>query len=55
MSIKVNEFFSSNIKFPKIQTGGSKIEVVLSKKQILSIEKIYAEDFELYNSRKIKN
>ena len=52
---KVNDFFSNNINFPKIQTGGSKIKVALSKIQILSIEKIYAEDFELYNSRKIKN
>ena len=49
---KVNEFFEKKIKFPKIQVGGSNIEINLTKKQMLLIEKIYSMDFELYNSRK---
>ena len=49
---KVNEFFEKKIKFPKIQIGGNNIEISLTKKQILLIEKIYSMDFELYNSRK---
>ena len=45
-------FLKKKIKFPKIQVGGNNIEISLTKKQILLIEKIYSMDFELYNSRK---
>lgn len=43
----VNNFFQKNIKFPKIQTGGSYINIVLNKDQIKKIKKIYSSDYEL--------
>tara|TARA_Y100001970_G_C14254413_1_gene874159 strand:- start:102 stop:737 length:636 start_codon:yes stop_codon:yes gene_type:complete len=42
---KVNDFFNNNIKFPKIQTGGSDINVVLNSEQITKIKIIYKADF----------
>ena len=43
----VNNFFQKNIEFPKIQTGGSNINITLNKAQIKKIKKIYSSDYEL--------
>ena len=48
---KVNDFFGRKIFFPKIQTGGNKFEINLSKSHIKKIKTIYKNDFELYNSK----
>ena len=44
---QVNDFFSRQIIFPKIQTGGSDIKIKLTSSQISKIEKIYKKDFKL--------
>jgi len=48
---KINEFFGKFIEFPKLQTGGKDFEVMLSKKQINLLQKIYSQDFEIYESK----
>ena len=44
---KVNNFFGKEIKFPKIQKGGSKFNVNLNMTQLEKVKKIYEIDFEL--------
>ena len=48
----VNKFFGKNFMFSKLQTGGNKIDISLTVKQIDLIKKIYSKDYKLYNSRK---
>tara|TARA_B100001013_G_C24516060_1_gene404996 strand:+ start:21 stop:656 length:636 start_codon:yes stop_codon:yes gene_type:complete len=52
---QVNDFFGKKIEFPKMQIGGSEFQINLSKKQVKIIEKIYNNDFELYDLRNTKN
>ncbi len=44
---KINEFFGRKFDFPKIQTGGSNIDVNLKESEIKRIKKIYSEDYKL--------
>jgi len=50
---KINNFFENKILFPKLQTKGSEIEINLSQKQKKQIEKIYEDDFNLLNTKKL--
>ena len=46
----VNNFFNTEIFFPKIQTGGNNLEINLTKEQSTKIKKIYESDYLLINS-----
>ena len=48
---KVNSFFEKRIKFPKVQTGGSKFNLELNKSQLNKIENIYIQDFNLLDTQ----
>jgi len=48
----VNDFFENNIPFPKIQVGGNKLEVILSKEQENKIKQIYEIDYNLLATAK---
>ena len=50
--IFINNFFNQKINFPKIQTGSTKDDIILTKKQIKQLEEIYEEDFRLVSSLK---
>ena len=50
--IFINNFFNQKINFPKIQTGSTKEDIILTKKQIKQLEEIYEEDFRLVSSLK---
>ena len=50
--IFINNFFNQKVNFPKIQTGSTKEDIILTKKQIKQLEEIYEEDFRLVSSLK---
>ena len=43
----VNDFFQNKVEFPRIQTGGTDANIVLTNNQISKLKKIYSEDYDL--------
>ena len=47
----INFFFKKEVFFPKIQTGGSEINLELNKGQVASLKEIYFNDFLMIKSK----
>lgn len=47
----INFFFKKEVSFPKIQTGGSQINLELDKDQVESLKEIYFKDFIMIKSK----
>tara|TARA_Y100001970_G_scaffold166351_1_gene203457 strand:+ start:23971 stop:24615 length:645 start_codon:yes stop_codon:yes gene_type:complete len=46
----INNFFSNNLNFPRMQTGGQKNDLHLNQDQKTKIKKIYSEDYDLVSN-----
>ena len=43
----VNNFFQNKVDFPRIQTGGTNENIILTNSQITKLKKIYSSDYDL--------
>ena len=43
----VNDFFQNKVEFPRIQTGGTDKNIVLTDSQKNKLKKIYSSDYDL--------